>query len=149
MYDTYICCTNPSGDCQIHWSSNACIMVLFIECGFQYHLQNFLLYEKKVSYSNFFVKTMLSQFYWSWTDITSETRSTHPKMDLSHPVTYFTIHHSEQKSAHFCSEWCIVVYETGALWDGGQKPCAICESIYASVFRTMESITGIVMGNIL
>ena len=27
------------------------------------------------------------------------------------------MHHSEQKCAHFCSEWCIVGYETGALWD--------------------------------
>ena len=25
--------------------------------------------------------------------------------------------HSEQKCAHFYSEWCIVVYGTGALWD--------------------------------
>ena len=27
------------------------------------------------------------------------------------------MHHSEQKCAHFCSEWCIVGYGTGALWD--------------------------------
>ena len=25
--------------------------------------------------------------------------------------------HSEQKCAHFYSEWCVVGYETGALWD--------------------------------
>ena len=32
-------------------------------------------------------------------------------------VPYPTIHHSEQKCAHFCCEWCIVGYWTGALWD--------------------------------
>ena len=30
------------------------------------------------------------------------------------PVSCPTMHHSEQKCAHFCSEWCIVRYETGA-----------------------------------
>ena len=33
------------------------------------------------------------------------------------PVPYPTMQHSEQKCAHFCSECCIVGYETGALWD--------------------------------
>ena len=33
------------------------------------------------------------------------------------PVPYPTIHHSEQKCAHFCSEWFIVGYGTGALWN--------------------------------
>ena len=33
------------------------------------------------------------------------------------PVPHPTMHHSEQKCAHFCSEWCIVGYGTGALWD--------------------------------
>ena len=27
------------------------------------------------------------------------------------------MHHSERWCAHFCSEWCIVGYRTGALWD--------------------------------
>ena len=27
------------------------------------------------------------------------------------------MYHSEQKYAHFCSEWCIVGYGRGALWD--------------------------------
>ena len=27
------------------------------------------------------------------------------------------MHHSEQKCAYFCSEWCIVGYGTGTLWD--------------------------------
>ena len=41
------------------------------------------------------------------------------KIDKSHhaPVPYPTMHHSEQKCAHFCSECCIVGYGTGALWD--------------------------------
>ena len=43
-------------------------------------------------------------------------------MDLSYkshnaPVPYPTMHHSEQKCEHFCSEWRIVGHETGALWD--------------------------------
>ena len=33
------------------------------------------------------------------------------------PVSYPTMHHSESKCAHFCSEWCIVGYGTGELWD--------------------------------
>ena len=33
------------------------------------------------------------------------------------PVPYPTMHNSEQKCVHFCSEWCIVGYGTGALWD--------------------------------
>ena len=32
------------------------------------------------------------------------------------PVPYPTVHHSEQKCTHFCSEWCTVGYGTGALW---------------------------------
>ena len=32
------------------------------------------------------------------------------------PVSYPTMHHSEQKRARFCSEWCILGYRTGALW---------------------------------
>ena len=31
--------------------------------------------------------------------------------------TYATMHHSKQKCTHLCSEWCIVGYETDALWD--------------------------------
>ena len=43
-------------------------------------------------------------------------------IDLIHksqnaPVPYPTILYSEQKCAHFCSEWSIVGYVTGALWD--------------------------------
>ena len=33
------------------------------------------------------------------------------------PVPYPIMFHSEQKCAHFCSEWSIVGYGTGALWD--------------------------------
>ena len=33
------------------------------------------------------------------------------------PVTYPTMHHSEQKCEHFRSEWWFVGYGTGALWD--------------------------------
>ena len=43
-------------------------------------------------------------------------------IDLIHkshnaPVPYPTLHHSEQKCTHFCSEWCIVGYGTSAFWD--------------------------------
>ena len=43
-----------------------------------------------------------------------------PPTDQSHkthntPVPYPALRHSEQKYAHFCSEWCIVGYGTGAL----------------------------------
>ena len=46
-----------------------------------------------------------------------ESIFTNPTMHL---VPYPTKHHSEQKCAHFCFEWCIVGYGTGALchlWD--------------------------------
>ena len=33
------------------------------------------------------------------------------------PVPYTTMLHSEQKYAHFCPEWSIVGYGTGAFWD--------------------------------
>ena len=33
------------------------------------------------------------------------------------PVPYPAMLHSEQKCAHFCSEWSIVGYGTGAFWD--------------------------------
>ena len=33
------------------------------------------------------------------------------------PVPYPTVLHSEQKYAHFCSEWGIVGYGTGVFWD--------------------------------
>ena len=45
--------------------------------------------------------------------------STIEQIHKSHnaPIPYPMMHHSEQKYAHFCSEWCIVGYGTGALWD--------------------------------
>ena len=53
---------------------------------------------------------------------TSDNISTQPWIDQFHkfrnaPVPYPTILHSEQKCAHFCSEWSIVGYGTGAFWD--------------------------------
>ena len=44
------------------------------------------------------------------------------RIDLIHksqnaPVPYPTMLNSEQKCAHFCSEWSIVGYGTGAFWD--------------------------------
>ena len=49
--------------------------------------------------------------------ILTKSKSTH-QIHKSHnaPVPYPTMQHSEQKCAHFCSEWCIVGYGTGALW---------------------------------
>ena len=35
----------------------------------------------------------------------------------SSPAPYPTMLHSEQKCAHFCSEWSIVGYKTSAFWD--------------------------------
>ena len=47
--------------------------------------------------------------------------SSHHLIDKFHklhnaPVPYPTMHHSDQKCAHFCPEWWIVGYGTGALW---------------------------------
>ena len=54
-------------------------------------------------------------------DVTEEDDVT-IRIDLIHksqnaPVPYTTMLHSEQKCAHFCSEWSIVGYGTGAFWD--------------------------------
>ena len=38
------------------------------------------------------------------------------------PAPYPTMRNSEQKCAHFCSEWCIVGYGTGAFWDLWIRP---------------------------
>ena len=42
------------------------------------------------------------------------------------PVPYPTMHHSEQKCAHFCSEWCIVGYGTGVLRDLCNRSIVMC-----------------------
>ena len=42
------------------------------------------------------------------------TNLTNPTKHLPHIPQYINL---EQQHAHFCSEWCIVGYEAGALWD--------------------------------
>ena len=49
------------------------------------------------------------------------------------PVPYPTMLHSEQKCAHFCSEWNIVGYGTGACWDLWKW------SIMWNMFATVEN----------
>ena len=58
-----------------------------------------------------------------WSDFVSQANTLVLRLFVIHhshkfnntPVPYSTMHYSEQKCAHFCSEWCIVGY--GALWD--------------------------------
>ena len=59
-----------------------------------------------------------------WMHVMTEntTHVHYSQIDLIHrsynaPVPYLTMHHSEQKCAHFFSEWCIVRCRIGALWD--------------------------------
>ena len=52
-------------------------------------------------------------------------------IDQSHkshnaPVPYPMMLHSEQKCAHFCSEWYIMGYGTGALWDARIRSMVKC-----------------------
>ena len=47
-------------------------------------------------------------------------------------VPYPTIHNSDQKCAHFCYEWCIVVYGTGAGRD-------ITRLVYSAVVLLSQS----------
>ena len=49
----------------------------------------------------------------------NHSREPNTTTDLIHntPIPYPTMQHSEQKSAHFCSELCIVGCGTGVLWD--------------------------------
>ena len=54
-----------------------------------------------------------SKYHWSFNeDPIDQTHKSH-----NAPASYPTMHHSEQKCAHFCSKWCIVGYGTGAMWD--------------------------------
>ena len=46
------------------------------------------------------------------------------------PLSYLTIHHPEQKCAHFCSECCIVGYRISALWDLWDWSVVMEESFY-------------------
>ena len=64
-------------------------------------------------------------------------------IDLIHkshnaPVPYPTMHHSEQKCAHFCSEWCIVGYETGALWDLWDWSIKLCQETSKEIFKDVS-----------
>ena len=62
--------------------------------------------------------------YMGWyqhSNLSNGCQATHP-IDLIHKsqnahVPYPTMLHSEQKCAHFCSEWGIVGYGTSAFWD--------------------------------
>ena len=46
------------------------------------------------------------------------------------PVPYPIMLHSEQKSAHFCSEWSIMGYGTGAFWDFLIRSIGWCCQMY-------------------
>ena len=59
----------------------------------------------------------LSVGYETWPPIVTNCIINQSHKSHNAPVSYLTIHHSEQKCGHFCSEWCIVGYRTGALWD--------------------------------
>ena len=66
-------------------------------------------------------------------------------IDLIHkshnaPVPYPTMHHSEQKCAHFCSEWCIVGYGTGALWDLWIRSIGIWDTAVSSGTSIVNSL---------
>ena len=57
-----------------------------------------------------------------WSGVGQFTNKFSLTIDLIHksqnaPVPYPTMPHSEQKCAHFCSEWSIVGYGTDAFWD--------------------------------
>ena len=57
-----------------------------------------------------------------FSEVSQDINDLGQKIDQFHksqnaPVPYPTILHSEQKCTHFCSEWSIVGYGTGAFWD--------------------------------
>ena len=58
------------------------------------------------------------RYHWLWQPSVPPV-TTNDLIHKSHnaPVPYPTMHHSEQKCAHFCSEWCFVGYETCTLCD--------------------------------
>ena len=67
----------------------------------------------------------------------------HATTDLIHKshnasVPCPTMHHSEQKCTHFCSEWCIVGYGTGELWDLGDR--LVCWRWRMSIFFIMTAV---------
>ena len=50
--------------------------------------------------------------YWPWAFAADQFHKSQ-----NAPVPYLTMIHSNQKSAHFCSEWSIMGYGTNAFWD--------------------------------
>ena len=65
----------------------------------------------------------------SWYPVLNMSRDQIHKSNNA-PVQYHTMHHSEQKCAHFCSEWCIVGY--------GQVHYGICEVGLVSATHLMS-----------
>ena len=74
-------------------------------------------YRKEFLQIKLFFNIMVESFFSACTHINALMYTTMNQSHKSHnaPVPYPTIHHSE--CAHFCSEWCIVGYGTGALLD--------------------------------
>ena len=58
-----------------------------------------------------------SGFSMFYTDLSVSSLIDQSHKSNSAPFPYHSMHHSEKKCAHFYSEWCIVRYGTGALWD--------------------------------
>ena len=93
-----------------------------------------MIYSRVLFFPKVYYTTVINCIFY-WLIFISETVEGHDKwcaflngrhgnmaIDLTHksqkaPVPYPTMLHSEQKCAHFCSEWSIVWYGTGAFWD--------------------------------
>ena len=73
-----------------------------VDCTFEY----LLFY---ISYLNTLCQLLL-QCYFSVIGTIDQFHKSH-----NAPVPHTRMFHSEQKCAHFCSEWCILGYGTGAL----------------------------------
>ena len=61
------------------------------------------------------VSAMILNYRRGAVNLTKSTDLIHKSQNA--PAPYPTMLHSEQKCAHFCSEWSIVGYGTGAFWD--------------------------------
>ena len=82
-----------------------------------------------------------------------------PQIHKSHnaSLSYPTMHHSEQKCTHFCYDWCIVVYGTGATFLFWMVHCGIWDRcivvfvrlVYWVVIDNYESLLSMICHNII
>ena len=116
--ELHISCTNPliySKSQKICIQSEVCCILYWIYSSWFYsyflrlHHLHRVNHEKHNKNMSIFYETFYKAPLTEWKHLSHKSHNA--------PDPYPTMHHSEQKYPHFCSEWCIVGYGTGPLWD--------------------------------